>query len=104
MAAQTPLIDQLQKFLQPRPAGDEAPVPAGDDLPTLIREAQAYLDTAVRQREEALRNADLRIARGKERLAALEAERKRREEATAPPPASAQDSTPEKPKPKPRRR
>jgi hypothetical protein len=91
-----PLIEQFQALLRGRPSGDESPaLPAGGDLPTLIREAQAHVDSAVREREEALRHADLRIARGKQRLAALEAEQARRRDA-----AAAKD---EKPLPRPER-
>lgn len=74
-----------------------APAPKLTDLATLIREAQSSLDLATRQRAGVIRQADLRIARGKQRIAALQAEQARlaaaakaaaeaKEEAPLPPP------------------
>jgi hypothetical protein len=102
------LSNQFQHFLRPRQPADAAraapPPPA--DLPTLISAARTNLDTALRQRDELVRQADLRVERRKQHLAALEAELKRLRDQAAPAPASAEpapaapDAAPAPSKPK----
>ena len=94
--------DPFSKLVRGGP--DEAmPTAKLADLPTLIREAQSTLDLAVRQRAEVIRQADLRIARGKQRIAALEAEHARLA-AAAKAAAEAEDEDPLPPPERPKRK
>jgi len=66
---QEKLREQFAPYLQPR--DDETSRP-DQDPQVLIREARASLETAIRDRDEGLRMADLRIERRRKELASLE--------------------------------
>ena len=88
------MSEQFGQYLQEKEAGERAAMAPGDPH-ALIEQARARLDAAVRDRDEGLRMANLRIERMKSELARLESSQKR---AASPVEGVAEDKR--KPKPK----
>jgi len=68
---QAQMREQFEPFLQALALDDEAPL-MDQDPQTLIKDARASLEAAIRERDEGLRMADQRIERRRRELAALE--------------------------------